>query len=107
MRVFSMLVYWFILWVPHIMDAINYDDCGSQGATVLSVKVSPYIGLVLTVNKGATYIIEIAFTASTDIWSGSVLLETSVDGSTAPLKLRDTTLCNHILRHRELEYSNW
>ncbi|KAG5453282.1 Phosphatidylglycerol/phosphatidylinositol transfer protein [Clonorchis sinensis] len=91
-----MLVYWGILLVPHITDALYYNDCGSQGATVLSVKVSPCGGLFFSVNKGATYIVEITFKTSTDIWGGSVLLDTSVDGRTATLNLRETTLCNHV-----------
>ncbi|TGZ67285.1 hypothetical protein CRM22_004883 [Opisthorchis felineus] len=97
MRHFNLLLWWIVRYVQFATAAIYYEDCGSQGATLLGVDVTPCNSYPCTFIIGKQYTVKIGFTATTDVWSGSAVAYSIYNGVTKTLRLRDPVLCDHLI----------
>ncbi|GAA47184.1 Niemann-Pick C2 protein [Clonorchis sinensis] len=97
MRHLNLLLWWILWCVPFATAAIYFEDCGSQGATVLEVDVAPCKSYPCTLVIGEQYTVRIGFTATIDVWSGMAIANSIYNGVTKSLRLKDPDLCDHLL----------
>ncbi|TGZ71696.1 hypothetical protein CRM22_002501 [Opisthorchis felineus] len=103
MKPFNVLMCGVAAFLAGVTDAVTFRDCGSEGARVTAVEITPCQIEPCVLRRGVEYVVRITFTASTNVNTRGFRAQGRVNFQPMLVPLPPNGVCTFVSPHCPIE----